>query len=57
MDVADLDNVDRRILYALDLDARQPISRLAKKLGISKDVANYRIKKMVDSKLIKYRIL
>ncbi len=54
MDVADLDNVDRRILYALDLNARQPVSRLAKKLGISKDVANYRIKKMVDSGIIKH---
>ncbi len=54
MDMADLDMTDRRILYELDWDARQPISRLAKKLGISKDVANYRIKKMMDSGVIKY---
>lgn len=53
MGMVAIDNVDRRILYVLDWDSRQPVSRIAKKLGISKDVANYRIKKMVDSGIIR----
>ncbi|MEM4272007.1 MAG: winged helix-turn-helix transcriptional regulator [Candidatus Bilamarchaeaceae archaeon] len=48
-----VDNIDRRILYVLDWDSRQPVSRIAKKLGISKDVANYRIRKMIDSGIIR----
>ncbi len=47
-----LDKKDRQILYELDLDARQPASRVAKKVGLSPEGVNYRIKKLVDSGVI-----
>ncbi|MBU1975362.1 MAG: Lrp/AsnC family transcriptional regulator [Nanoarchaeota archaeon] len=39
-----LDLVDKKILCELDLNCRTSISRIAKKLRISRDVAGYRIK-------------
>lgn len=48
-----IDNVDRKILYELDNNSRQPIKNIAKKLRISREVVNYRIKKMVDLKIIR----
>ena len=48
-----LDNVDMKILAELDLDARQPITKIAKKLRISKEVAGYRIRKMEREAYIK----
>lgn len=47
-----IDNVDKKILYELDCNSRQPSSKIAKKLRISRDVVNYRIKKLVDSGII-----
>lgn len=41
-----LDLKDRKILYQLDLNSRQSNSEIAKKVGLSKDVVNYRIKKL-----------
>ncbi len=41
-----LDLKDRRILYELDLNARQSSSEIAKKVKLSKDTINYRIKRM-----------
>lgn len=41
-----LDKKDRRILYELDIDARQSFSQIAKKVRLSKEVVNYRIKRM-----------
>ena len=41
-----LDKKDRKILYQLDTNARQPNSAIAKKVGLSKDVVNYRIKQL-----------
>ncbi len=48
-----LDLKDKKILYQLDLNARQPNSKLAKNVGLSKDVVNYRIKKLEKLGLIK----
>lgn len=48
-----LDVKDRKILSELDCDSRQPISKLAKKLRISKQNANYRIKKLINTGIIK----
>lgn len=48
-----LDLKDRKILAELDFDARQPISRIAKKVRVSKEVALYRIKKLEEEKIIK----
>ncbi len=39
----ELDVKDRKILSELDMDARQPLSALAKKVGLSREVVNYRI--------------
>ncbi|HII53285.1 hypothetical protein COX84_01680 [Candidatus Micrarchaeota archaeon CG_4_10_14_0_2_um_filter_49_7] len=47
-----LDKKDRQILYELDLDARQPASRVAKKVGLSPEGVNYRIKKLAGSGVI-----
>ena len=47
-----LDEKDRKILLELDRDARQRDSDIAKKVGISKQVANYRIQKLSDSGII-----
>jgi len=44
---------DRKILYRLDINSRQSNSEIAKKVGLSKDVVGYRIKKLEESGLIK----
>jgi len=48
----DLDLKDRKILFELDMDARQPLSDLAKKVGLSKQVVSYRINNLVKSNVI-----
>ncbi len=48
-----LDKKDREILFQLDLDARQPNSRIAKKVRASKEVVGYRIKRMEEEGIIK----
>ncbi len=42
----ELDAKDRKILSELDMDARQPLSTLAKKVGLSREVVNYRIRQL-----------
>lgn len=42
-----LDLKDRKILYELDRNARQPASQIAKKVGLSPDGVNYRIKRLL----------
>ena len=49
-----LDVKDRQILYQLDLNARQSYSQIAKKVRLSKEVVQYRVKKLQDRGLIKY---
>jgi Lrp/AsnC family leucine-responsive transcriptional regulator len=44
--VVKLDAKDKKILSELDMDARQSISSIAKKVGLSKEVVNYRIKQL-----------
>jgi Lrp/AsnC family leucine-responsive transcriptional regulator len=41
-----LDLKDRKILYQLDLNARQSNTQIARKVGLSKEVTNYRIKRL-----------
>ena len=48
-----LDLKDRKILYQLELNARQPSSKIAKKVGLSKEVVNYRIKRLESEEVIK----
>ncbi len=47
-----LDERDRKILVELDKNSRQTDSEIAKKLGISKQVTNYRIQKIVENRII-----
>jgi len=47
-----LDLKDRKILYELDSDARQPCSKIAKRVGLSTEVVNYRIKRLEEEGII-----
>ena len=49
-----LDNIDKKLLYELNWDCRQTNSSLAKKLRISKQVVNYRIKRLESAKVISH---
>ncbi len=47
-----LDLIDKKILYELDFNARIPLTRLAKKLRISRQVASYRIQNLEKQGII-----
>ena len=47
-----LDIKDKKIFHQLDLNARQSNSKIAKKIRLSKDVVNYRIKRLEKLGLI-----
>jgi len=47
-----LDLKDKKILYELDKDCRQTCSQIAKKVGLSSEVVNYRIKRFEEEKII-----
>ena len=47
-----IDERDRKILRELEKDARQTDSSIAKKIRLSKQVVNYRVQKMIESKVI-----
>lgn len=49
----ELDAVDRRLLYALDQDARSPYSELARIAGTSKEVARYRVLQLEKAGVIR----
>jgi len=48
-----IDLKDKKILYELDLDARQSLTQIGKKVGLKKDVVSYRIKKLQDEGVIR----
>ena len=48
----ELDKKDKKILYELYLNARVPVSKISKKVGLSKDTVKYRIKRMEKKGLI-----
>jgi DNA-binding Lrp family transcriptional regulator len=50
----DLDLKDRQILYELDLDSRRPVAQIAKKLRLSKQIVDYRIKKLIKENVISW---
>ncbi len=52
MAVIELDVKDRKILSELDMGARQPLSSIAKKVGLSREVVNYRTKQLEQKKII-----
>lgn len=47
-----LDNKDRRIMYALDVNSRAPISAIAKKLALDKNLVNYRINRLIEKNIL-----
>jgi DNA-binding Lrp family transcriptional regulator len=47
-----IDLKDRKILYNLDLNCRQSNAQIGKKVGLSKQVVDYRIKKMEEQGII-----
>ncbi len=47
-----IDEKDRKILEELDYNARQTDSEIAKKVGLSKQVVNYRIKDLIKKGII-----
>lgn len=48
----ELDLKDRKILSILDMDARLPLSIIAKKVGLSREVVHYRIKQLEKKGII-----
>lgn len=53
-----LDLKDRKLLYELDSNCRQPSSKIAKKIGLSQEVVNYRIKRLEKEGIItQYQII
>ncbi len=49
----DLDLLDKKIMYELDLNARAPVTSIAKKVRASKETVNFRIKRLLKEKYIK----
>jgi DNA-binding Lrp family transcriptional regulator len=45
---------DLRILYQLDTDARQPLARIARNVGLSEQVTGYRIRRLTEEHIIKH---
>lgn len=48
-----VDIKDKKILYQLDINSRQSFSQIGKKVGLSKTVVDYRIKKLEKQGIIK----
>jgi len=53
MDEIKLDVKDKKILLSLDMNARQADSQIAKSVGLSKQLANYRIKRLEKKGIIR----
>jgi len=52
----ELDKIDEKIITALSVNARIHITELSKQLKLSRDIINYRMKKLIKDKIIiKYR--
>lgn len=43
---------DKQLISELEQDSRQSITQIAKKIGVAKAVANYRLKRLIDHKFI-----
>ena len=49
-----LDQKDKKILFELSQNSRQTNKQIAKKVGLSEVVVGYRIKKLIENKIINY---
>lgn len=47
-----LDSLDRKILYYWDLNAKQSASEIAKKVGSNKNTINFRMNRLMNSKIV-----
>ncbi len=45
---------DRKLLYELDLDSRQSVNELARKIGVSKTAVTYKLKKFEQEGIIRH---
>jgi DNA-binding Lrp family transcriptional regulator len=50
--VKDLDKKDKKILYELDINSRQSLSMIGKKVGLAKSIVAYRIKRLTNMGVI-----
>ncbi len=50
--VAELDEVDRRIVEALQLDGRIPVTSIAKKIGLSQPATRQRVQRLIESRIV-----
>jgi DNA-binding Lrp family transcriptional regulator len=51
--MAELDLLDRKLMYELDINARIPVTQLAKKVRASKETVNFRLKRLLEEEYIK----
>lgn len=47
-----LDKIDRKILLALDEDARQSLSKIARTIKLGNDLVEYRVNRMINAEII-----
>ncbi len=47
-----LDVKDRKILFQLTLNSRQSFNQIGKKVGLTKDIVAYRVKKLQENGII-----
>jgi len=52
-----LDLKDKRIIYELNSNARASYSQIGKKVGLSTEVVNYRIKKLEEEIITQYQLI
>ena len=48
----ELNEKDRKLLYQLDLNARQSNSQIGKRISLNKNTVNYRINKLIEDRVI-----
>jgi len=48
----DLDEKDKKLLILLERNARTPISKLSKDIGLSRDAIKYRIDRLLKNKIL-----
>ncbi len=51
--MSQLDLLDKKIMYELDLNARAPVTEIAKKVRASKETVNFRIRRLLKESYIK----
>ncbi len=47
------DTIDRKLLFELSIDSRQPLAKIGRKIGIPKSVVDYRLHRLIEKGIIK----